>query len=78
LGCNCGELALLGRGLIFGHRDIAFDRHAVVVVSGLGLANYAIKLQLLMKSGVAGDILPVGAQINCLRGATGQREHPKQ
>ena len=60
-----GELALFGRRLILGHRDISLDRHAVPGVSGVGLTSYAIKLELLMKGGIAGHILPVGAQINC-------------
>jgi hypothetical protein len=75
---NRSELTLLGRRLILGHRDIAFDCHAVLVVSGLGLTSYAIKLELLMKSRIAGHILPVGAQKNCLFGAVRQREYPKQ
>jgi hypothetical protein len=32
------------------------------------LTSYAIKLELLMKGGIAGHILPVGAQINCFFG----------
>ena len=72
------KLALLGRRLFLGHRDIPFDCHAVLVVPRLGLAGYAIKLELLMKGRVAGHILPVGAQINRPFGAIGQREHPKQ
>jgi len=79
LGGNRGELTLLGRCLLLGHRDIAFDGHAVLVVPRLGgLAGYVIKLELLMKGRVAGHILPVGAQINRFFGAISQREHPKQ
>ena len=79
LGGNRGELALLCRRLFLGHRDISFDRHAVLVVPRLGLAGCAIKLELSMKGRVAGHILPVGAQINRRPlGVTGQREHPKQ
>ena len=77
LGGDRGELALFGRRLILGHRDISLDRYAVPGVSGVGLTSYAIKLELLMKGGIADHILPVGAQINCFFGAIGQREHPK-
>ena len=49
LGRNRGELALLCRRLFLGHRDISFDRHAVLVVPRLGLAGCAIKLELSMK-----------------------------
>ena len=73
LGGDRGELALFGRRLILGHRDISLDRHVVPGVSGVGLTSYAIKLELLMKGGIA---LPVGAQINCFFGAISQREHP--
>jgi len=72
------ELTLLGCRLILGHRDISFDCHAVLVVSGFGLTSHAIKLELLMKGRDAGDILPIGAQINRPFRAISQREHPKQ
>jgi len=78
LAGNRSELTLFVCRLLLGHRDIAFDGHAILVVSGLSFTGYAIKLELLMKSRVAGHILPVGAQINCLFGAVRQREHPKQ
>ena len=78
LGGDRGELALFGRRLILGHCDISLDRHAVLGVSGLGLTGYAIKLELLMKRGVADHILPVGAQIYGFFGTISQREHSKQ
>lgn len=78
LGGDRRELLLLGRRLILGYGDISLDCHAVPVVPGFGLAGYVIKLELLMKGRVAGEILPVGAQINRLRGASSQRQHPKQ
>jgi hypothetical protein len=42
------------------------------------LTGYAIKLELLMKRGVVGHNLPVGAQINGFFGAISQRQHSKE
>ena len=78
-GGDRGELLLLGRRLILGDRDIAFDGHAIPVVPGFGLADCAIKLELLMERGVAGDILSVSAQISRrLCGACSQRQRPER